>query len=117
MCVGTWTLIYVPLVAINTLYHTSLGSSIWQTAVAYTSGQYLALQQSVPSWQTVWLGTEEELKVLHSSGQMALKPCPVFTPLVAGSLKDVYPVFQGSKLIDAWGVDLKSNAQWNQQGC
>lgn len=64
------------------------------------------LQQSVPSWQEVCLGTDEEFKVLHSSGQMALRPCPVFTPLVAGSLKDV---LQGSELIDAWGVDLKSS--------
>lgn len=60
MCLSTWTLIYVPLVATNTLYHTNLGSSVWKTAVAYTSGLCLTasnhLQHSVLSWQTVCLG-------------------------------------------------------------
>lgn len=73
------------------------------------------LQQSVQSWQKVCLETEEEFEVLHSSGQMAFRPCPAFTPLVAGSLKDVCPVLWGSVLIDAWGVELKSSAHWNQQ--
>lgn len=66
------------------------------------------LQLSVLSWQAVCLGTDEEFKVLNSSGQMALRPCLIFTSLIAGSLKDVCPVLQGSELIDAWGVDLKS---------
>lgn len=66
MCLGTWTLIYVPLVATNTLLYTNLGSSVWQTAVAYTSGLFLTasnhFQHSVPSWLTVCLGLTVNFK-------------------------------------------------------
>lgn len=115
MCLGAWTLIYVPFVATSTFYHTNLGSSVWQTAVAYTSGLCLTsnhLQHSVPSWQTVCLGLMVNFKA-YILGDTWLSGPALFYPLGRWLLERCVPTATG--LQANWCLGCISQKQWSPE--